>query len=351
MKNPFRILSIDGGGLRGVVPLTILQKFEALTGQPIWKSFDLIAGTSTGGLLASAITIPKNTKNHNEGAKYSLDDLMRVYLERGKEIFPPPSNFFGDLFKTTDGAFSPMFSDKGIHKVFTDVCGDARLAETLTHIMVSTYDLNNNVPLFFKSRAARNNDEQNIKIYDIARATSAGPTYLPAYELIYPNDKEDKNRLCIDGGVFINNTSLGALAEFSKHHAQYGYGKENEDIIYEDVFVLSIGTGSYSGRISADEAKNKGKLFWATRISDIMMKGVNQTTHYEMNEMMETGNYLRLSIDILEEKHSEMSRADKETSDYLINETNKQVLGNSDKMNKLKAWINKSGLNTGALNV
>jgi hypothetical protein len=137
---------------------------------------------------------------------------------------------------------------------------------------------------------------------------------------------------------------MGALSEFVKHHVDYGYMTQNKDIDYKDVFVLSIGTGTYSGKITAEQAKKKGKLFWATRISDIMMRGVNRTTDYEMKQMMEEKNYLRLSIEIGIEEFAEMSRADKAASDYLINETRKQVTENNDAMNKLRNWLNNANL-------
>ena len=338
----FKILSIDGGGLRGVVPLTILKKIEELTGQPIWKSFDLIAGTSTGGLIASALTIPK-TKELKE-AKYSLDDILKVYLERGQEIFPPRKTALGKFIEECDDTLRPKYSDKGIAKVFNDVCGDARLNDCLTNIMVCSYDLNNNIPLFFKTRSSRKNPGQNILIYEACRATSAGPTYLPAFELIYPNDSENPNRLCIDGGVFVNNPSLAALSEFSKNHHDYDSSNQGKEISYDDVYVLSIGTGTYSGQITAEEAKTKGEIFWANRISDVMMRGVNKTTDYEMTEMMVDGNYLRLTINIADEEFSEMSRADKLASDYLINQTQLQVLNNEDKMRALRKMLAKAGL-------
>lgn len=311
--NKFRILSIDGGGLRGVVPLTILKHIEELTGKPVWQSFDLIAGTSTGGLIACALTIPKDPANKNEGSRYSLDDVM-----------------------------NPRFSDRGIAKVFRDVCGESRMNDALTHIMVSAYDLNNNCPLFFKTRSSLKEHHQNILIYDVCRATSAGPTYLPAYELHYPKGNENPQRLCIDGGVFINNPSLGALAEFLKN--QQGYGFSGNEIDQKDIHVLSIGTGSYSGQITARQAKHKGEVFWASHISDIMMRGVNKTTHYEMQELMPEGNYLRMTIDIHDKKYSEMSRADEETYRYLIDQTNKQVLNNGEKMRELNSFLAKAGL-------
>lgn len=338
----FRILSIDGGGLRGVVPLTILKKVEELTGKPIWQSFDLIAGTSTGGLITSSLTM---RDAHDPGqSKYSLDDILNIYLTRGREIFPPRSTRIGEFLETIDDTLHPKFGEEGIDRVFRDVCGEARIADALTHMMVCAYDLTNNIPLFFKSRAAKQNAAQNISIYDICRATSAGPTYLPAYECYYPKDDHDPKRLCIDGGVYVNNPSLAALSEFSKYHHQYGYGNANEDINYRDVFVLSVGTGTYAGRITPEQAKHKGEIFWATRITDVMMRGVNKTTDYHMNEMMEPGNYLRLSINIMQEEFSEMTRADKAASDYLIGETNKQVLDDAAKMRALKDLLVRSGL-------
>ena len=341
----FRILSIDGGGLRGVVPLTILKKIEDLTGQPIWKSFHLIAGTSTGGLIASALTIPKAPDVKE--AKYSLDSILDVYLNRGQEIFPPRKTKLGKLLEAADDTVNPKFSDKGIAKVFSDVCGDSRLNDCLTDIMVCTYDLTNNLPLFFKTRSSRKTPDQNIKIYDACRATSAGPTYLPAYELDYPNADENPHRLCIDGGVYVNNPSMAALSEFSRNHFDYGFGKEEEDIKYEDVFVLSIGTGTYAGQISAKDAKYKGELFWANNISDVMMRGVNKTTDYEMTEMMTEGNYVRLTINIASEEFSEMSRADKAAADYLISQTNSQVLNDAKTMKDLDDFLRKSGLSGG----
>lgn len=339
----FRILSIDGGGLRGVVPLTILKKVEELTGKPIWESFDLIAGTSTGGLIASAITIPQamNLKK----SKYSLDDIMNVYLNDGKTIFPEPKNNFIEKVNDAESFIHPMFDADGIEKVFTKVLGENTLAETLTNIMVSTYDLTTNKPLFFKTRVSKANSKQNVRLYDICRATSAGPTYLPAYEFDYfENENDAIHRVCIDGGVFVNNPSLAALSEFSKHFVEYGYETDQDDINYKDVFVLSLGTGSYTGQISSKDAKSKGKIFWASRISDIMMRGVNRTTDYEMKEMMFEENYLRLSIDIKKEEYAEMSRSDNEVASYLMNETNSQVIKNQKNMDDLIRFLHHSGM-------
>ncbi len=340
MERPIRILSIDGGGLRGVVPLTILKKIEELTGQPIWKSFDLIAGTSTGGLIASALTIPK-TPGVKE-SKYSIDDILKVYLERGKEIFPPATTKMGELFVTVDETMRPKFGEKGIAKVFTDVCGKAKINDSITNIMISTYDLTNNKPLFFKSRTPHDVANKDFLVYDACRATSAGPTYLPAYNLVYPSGNDNPNRQCIDGGVYVNNSSMAAVTEITKFHEEYGINLDGQEVNMKNVFVLSLGTGSYTGPF--EDALNKGQIFWATRIADVMMRGVNRVTDYQMTELLDDGNYIRLSIDIKDKKYADMSLADKETSNYLIDQTNMQVINDPTNMHNLKAFLAKAGL-------
>jgi patatin-like phospholipase/acyl hydrolase len=340
----FKILSIDGGGLRGVVPVTILKRIEELTGKPIWQSFNLIAGTSTGGLIASALTIPRDPSNKANGAKLSLDDILNIYLTKGEIIFPPRHDILGKLISKIDAAIEPKYGTEGIAKVFKEVLDDAHLNDCLTDVMICCYDLANNFPLLFKSSSSKTNPGQNIRLYDICRATSAAPTYLPAYELTYPIEGQKPHRLCIDGGVYINNPSMGALAEFSRNHFYYGFGKEGEDINYDEVFVLSIGSGTYSGPITPEQAKDEGELFWATRISDIMMRGANKVTDYEMNEMMIPGNYLRLTINIHDEEFAPMDRADSACSDYLVRLTKQQVLDDAPTMQQLNEFLAKSGI-------
>lgn len=324
----FCILSIDGGGLRGVVPLTILKTIEAKTGKRIHELFNLVSGTSTGGLITAAISI-KNPIEPTEPL-YTLDDIMDVYVHRGHEIFPERTKLV-NLIHDAEDLFRPKFSDSGIKAVFTDVLKNYRMLDCLNDVMITSYDLNNNVPLFFKSRAAKNNVAQNALLYDVCRATSAGPSYLPSYEFVYPNNTEDPNRNCIDGGVYVNNPSMAALVDFSKYHDEYLPSTAGDaDIDYDDVFVLSLGTGSYTGKVNNSDTMNKGEIYWAQQISDIMMRGVNRATDYEMSEMMEIGNYLRLTVAIDNSVHSDMANSSSETTQYLVAAT-KDMLVQCDK--------------------
>jgi patatin-like phospholipase/acyl hydrolase len=344
---PILILSIDGGGLRGVVPLTILAEVQRRLNpaKEMWQCFDLIAGTSTGGLITSALTL-KDEKSPQPKAKYSINDILNVYLGDGHIIFPPQKGLNKLLHDVKDIA-RPKFDEAGIEKIFRKVLGNYRISDCLTNIMVSTYDLNNNIPLFFKSIDNKMNNNLDAWLYDICRATSAGPTYLPTYRFEYAKNypEEMKHRNCIDGGIYVNNPSMAALAEVVKNLKSYDQNVlHDEEADFKKIFVLSIGTGTYSKPITDEESANKGLLYWAKNISELMMRGVNKTTDYEMEQMMEKGNYLRLKIDIDSDEHAEMSDSSRATADYLIGATKQQVLNNKETMQKLDAFLVRSGL-------
>jgi uncharacterized protein len=329
----FNILTIDGGGLRGIVPTRILQKVEELTGKPILDTFDMVAGTSTGGLIASCLTLRNETK-HNR-PKYNLQDIAEIYIQKGKVIFPIRSGIWKFLYGFTD-LFLPAYSAIGIEKVLKQFVSDQRIKDSLRPILVSTYDLNGNRPVFFKSSEADGDETANARIHDVCRATSAAPTYLPAYTFNY----KGKQLTGIDGGVYVNNPTMAAIAEISKYgHGGFYKKKDGSPVDIEDIRVLSLGTGSYSGAITRKEAVRWGELQWVTRITDIMMRGVSQTTDYDSSEMLPDGNYLRLDIDIKDEEYSDMADARRITREYLEIEVKKQITENKEKVKELRQFL------------
>jgi uncharacterized protein len=331
----FNILTIDGGGLRGIVPTRILQKVEEITGKSVLDTFDMLAGTSTGGLIVSCLTL-RDQKNPQQ-PKYNLKDIAEIYIQKGKVIFPIRSGIWKFLYGITN-LFSPAYSAAGIEKVLREFVSEQRIKESLRPILVSTYDLNSNRPVFFKSSEASGDESANARIHDICRATSAAPTYLPAYSFNY----KGKQLTGIDGGVYVNNPTMAAIAEISKYGNKGFYKKrDGSPVAFEDIRVLSLGTGSYTGTITRKEAVRWGELQWVTRITDIMMRGVNQTTDYESGEMLADGNYLRLNIEIKDEEYSNMADAREITREYLELEVRKQVTENEYKLTMLKQFLNK----------
>jgi uncharacterized protein len=333
MSKPFLILSMDGGGLRGIVPVLILQKIEAITGKKIQDMFHLLAGTSTGGLIACALSAS------DDGSKplYNLQDVANMYLNHGKDIFPPDPKGILNLIDKVESLFSPNFSPKGLDKILTQMFDQRTMKNCMVPIMACAYDLKNNEPVFFKSRYTRENFA-DAKLHDVCRATSAAPTYFPAFEMFY----DCKDRVCVDGGVYINNPGMAAVSEISKF-GKDPYYKTGPDFSFGDIYMLSLGTGTYKFDMSRKRYARGGLVDWATHISDVMMQSVNASTVYECKEMLEADQYCRISIDIADPKYSDMADSSDATRNYLIEQVNAQVNNNPVVINNLTTFLKKAG--------
>lgn len=338
MSKKFNILSIDGGGLRGIIPVMILQELEKRTGKHIYEMFDLIAGTSTGGLLACGLTAPNElgepNPNQNGKAFYSIQDLEDIYINDGKRIFPERKGL-GKVLNTISSLFGPSFSDKGISDVLYGLLANDNMLSCIKPIFVTSWDINNNEAVIFKSRYAKT-PGCNADLYDICRATSAAPTYLPAYSMKYNN----KDRILIDGGIYMCNPTIGAIVEILKWHSDPYYNRV--DLQQEDICVLSLGTGEYTENVSQD--KNGGILSWAKPITEVMMQAQSQTVDYQANELIEDGQYLRLNLKIGDSTHADMADSSDATRNYLIDQCNKQILNNKTLMDSLDLFIKKAEL-------
>lgn len=337
----FRILSIDGGGLRGVIPLQIIRHIESLTGEEIHNSFDLIAGTSTGGLLTCALTFQDVDNIEGDHRKYSLDEIEEIYVKKGKKIFPSES-YLSLKMNPIKKWFYPKFSPNALQEILEYYFGDARITNCMKPIFLTSYDMHRNKPIFFTSREANLLHERNPRLKDICRATSAAPTYFPSYRFSY----DGENVICIDGGVFMNNPSLGALIEVLGN-MKYKYYKVKENMDLSDIFILSLGTGKSNKVVDSFSSEKWGRLNWIKPIIDLTTNGPVKVIHNQLKTIFEMfineDNYLRININI-DEKYAEMSDSRKEVSDYLIRETNSQILTNETLRLKLEILLEESGI-------
>lgn len=328
MAQKFRILSIDGGGLRGLIPVLILKEMERRSGRRITELFDLISGTSTGGLIAAGITVSDNGKD----PKYTLDQIEKIYTDRGKDIFPK-KNFIKSVISGVSSLKNPKYSADGLQKVLTDLLGQKRISDCILPIFISSYDLYNNEALLFKYRHAIRYPENNALLVDVCRATSAAPTYLPAYNFTY----QDKQRVCVDGGIYMNNPAMGALVEVIKYHNEAPYNRQ--ELKLNDVSILSLGTGHYSSEIARKKVEGWGLLDWAANITDVMMQAVNQTTTYQAEELTASGNFLRINPAITNPDFSDMADCSQQAQDYYRSLVSNQVTGNSVLIKQLDAFL------------
>lgn len=278
-----RILSIDGGGTRGLIPAIILNRLQQELDQPIAHYFDLIAGTSTGGLIALALSQPDSTTE-------TTKELVELYRKRGKEIFP--QSFFSQLTSLW-GLLRRKYSHQPYEEFLEEQLESSLFHSEHPKLLITSYDILAREPLFFKSWRS---EHRELRRRDIARATSAAPTYFEPFQLDVPEKKEeggkDKKRVLIDGGIFINSPTVSAYVEAKR--LALGEPKLSEASSPEkDFFALSLGTGEFAEGISYHSSKNWGKIGWLSPLLDCMSGGVANATDYQMDLLLES-NYIRL---------------------------------------------------------
>ncbi|SFF15088.1 patatin-like phospholipase family protein [Spirosoma endophyticum] len=290
----FRILSIDGGGARGVIPLAILSELEAQTGVRTADRFDLIAGTSTGGLIACGLTLKKN-KNFRT-PKYSAEELLKLYKKHIPAIFKNkyPTRWLSDKISNLQTSYDTT----GLDNALNEILGTSRLEDCRTPIFVSSYDMRNRFPIHFTSREAviksqGQHASKNFLLKDICRATSAAPTYFPPFKLDYPNPLGNNLMAtdCIDGGIFVNNPSLAAYLEVLQHRSPLIYQKA----IKGPIKILSLGTGSISPNLRPEKNMvGSGRLFWAKLIIELMMQANSQIVDAQVKYLLPQSDFFRV---------------------------------------------------------
>uniref|UniRef100_A0A5B7BA51 Patatin n=1 Tax=Davidia involucrata TaxID=16924 RepID=A0A5B7BA51_DAVIN len=261
--NLITVLSIDGGGIRGIIPGRMLgfleTELQKLDGEDarIADYFDVVAGTSTGGLVTAMLTAP----DENNRPIMNANDIVDFYLEHCPKIFPQDS---------TNGVeaaiLGPKYDGKYLHELIKEKLGDKLLNQTLTKVVIPTFDLKKFQPTIFSGYEVKNNPNLDALLSDICIATSAAPTYLPAY---YFKTEDSSGNVAefnlIDGGVAANNPTLVAMNEVTRNIVQGDPRYLHINPRKSDRFlVISLGTGSAKneGKYTAEEAAKWGSLAW-----------------------------------------------------------------------------------------
>ncbi|XP_042023812.1 patatin-like protein 1 [Salvia splendens] len=273
--NLITILSIDGGGVRGIIPGVMLAYLESqlqeLDGEDarIADYFDVIAGTSTGGLVTTMLTAP----GANNRPLYSAKDIVPFYLEHCPKIFPQPTGPFAGLIGTLKGFMGPKYDGKYIRSLTRDILGDLRLHQTLTNVVLPTFDIKKLQPVIFSSYTAPQNSAMDGLLSDICISTSAAPTALPPHYF----DNQGQTFNLIDGGVAANNPTLVAISEVIRE-----FSEENVDERMDlgRVLVISLGTGARKNeeKYDAKRASEWGVVGWLYVNPSPLLQAYNQSS-------------------------------------------------------------------------
>ncbi|AFY43562.1 patatin-like phospholipase family protein [Nostoc sp. PCC 7107] len=342
---PFRILSLDGGGIRGLVAATILAAIEQQINQPLHEYFNLIAGTSTGSILAAAIATGRSSQN-----------IIDLYTQKSSRIFPYSSLFSLQrlplIFKY--GISAPKFSDAGLTQVLQENLGEIKLFDIPEpKLLITAYDTIAREPIIFKSWR-QDKDYGNVPLWEICVCSASAPTYFPAHKLdrivkgtveratedtvtldgyashtenLYnntqirivsgtgsgqtrtiktykgytrvalldspwetiPDNTATYSIKCmysaIDGGVAANNPSACAVAEALR----LGHS-------IEDITILSIGTGDRTRIIPFQQAESWGLIQWAQPLIGILLDASSGVHEYITDQIIPDKQILRLQF-------------------------------------------------------
>lgn len=276
----FNILSIDGGGIRGIIPAAVLIQMESAVREArgdesvnIGECFDLIAGTSTGGILALLLLIPDAKRPGR--ARFSAKDALKLYMDYGDDIFDRST---WQKISSLGGLADEKYSAEMLEHIARNYFGDHRLSSLIRPCLVTAYDTKRYQPFFFTQHDAKTSTAREFLVRDAARATSAAPTYFSA---ALPESLDDIPNASpmIDGGVFANNPAACALVEAIRL---------SKDAPLQQFTIASLGTGRHPKRLTYGQINDWGLAGWARPVIDILMEGNAQTVDFQLRTIFES---------------------------------------------------------------
>jgi hypothetical protein len=281
-------------------------------GKDLYNFFDLIAGTSTGGIIALGIgTACKG------GRPYSPDELVNLYVQNGAAIFKKR------WFTCLRELIRPKYSPRALEATLAQYFGQTQLNTALTPLLVSSYDLHGQQPFFFKSHLIARYPNWNWPVVHVARATSAAPTFFPPLHLA----KAGENYALADGGVYVNNPAMAAYAEARRLYPEFS-----------KFLVVAVGTGDRQDHIAYRKARKWGLVGWANQIVPVFMDSVSEAVDYQLRYMPGC-TYHRLQVPDLEAAEADMDNVTPENLAHLQDAAKKYVASNSAELDKICAEL------------
>jgi patatin-like phospholipase/acyl hydrolase len=258
-----RVLSIDGGGIKGTFPSAFLADLEDELGQPIASYFDLIVGTSTGGIIAIGL-----------GLGIPARDILHFYENKGPGIFRG-SKGLGRLRQLVSAKYDP----EPLRAALTEVFGDRRIGESSTRLMIPSLNLETGeVHVIKTAHHPRFERDYKMSAVDAAMATAAAPSYFPTHRLA-------AGIPLVDGGMWANNP-MGPAAVEALGILEWKKG---------DVRLLSVGCTDEAFTMNAERSRHLGLNYWATRLVNTFMAGQSSSSLGTAQLLLGHENVVRVS--------------------------------------------------------
>ena len=274
-KDTIKILSIDGGGMRGIIPAMILAEIEKKKQKSIYELFDFFAGTSTGGIISLLLNKPN---------PHSAKDIIELYNNDGVNTI-----FKKNLLTSLKFYFAgKKYNKKGIETVLNEKFESCCLKDSLKPVLIPSYETQTRDAVFFNSYEEIYAD---ICMKDVARATSSAPTYFEPVHL-------QGTGTLIDGGIAANNPAMCAYIEVIKL-----MNRASIDWTKKKIIMVSLGTGTQTVSIKYDEIKKWNLLDWIKGpLISSFFDGSNDTVQHQLKILLPPDCYYRFQLELPNEK-------------------------------------------------
>lgn len=285
LTRPVRVLSFDGGGIRGLITATWLAELERRLDRPLGSCVDFVAGTSTGAILAAAVAL-----------RIPMATVAMMFKERGSEIFPRGARGLWDRATRLleHGISQPRYSGAGLDQVLRETLRLPDWSQALSFgamtggpgMLITSYDTVSREAVVMKSWDQR---YAHLPLWEVVRASCSAPAYFPAKEMTITG----RDRALIDGGVVANNPAAAILATVTQRLNAETRGRTDGDIL-----VASFGAGQLCRPISAESAREWGALEWAIPIIDVLFDGTADATDYLLASIVPEHLYFRFQVEL-----------------------------------------------------
>lgn len=264
----FYILSIDGGGIRGLFPAALLKHIETDLKMPLRERFDMFAGTSTGSIIASSLA-----------CGVGVDKIVGLYRNDGPTIFSR-QRFWGP--RVFEPAIRSRYHQRRLRETLTLLLGDVTLGSIEAPLVLPATDIGKGEAYLFRSGYAREkNADLQVPLVEAIVASCSAPTYFDPTRI--------GNTLLADGGLWANSPSLAAVIE----------AQQTLDVALEDIRVLSLGTGHSQTGYGLMEQKRWGFIngWRGSEFVDFLMFLQARSTHNYLEMLLDKKQFFRLTFE------------------------------------------------------
>lgn len=295
------VLSIEGGGIRGLMAAYWIQQLEEQVGVPASTMFDVFGGTSTGSLLVLGL----NTPDAVGKPRFSGKTMVQLYQEKAATIFARP---WGHFVSSVAGFVGSKYPATGLKEVLMGAVGAAQLSETIKPCVVPSYDLTHNAPVLFSSSEAKINPDADYLVRKVAQASCAAPLYFPPTH--FKLDERGKASL-VDGFFWAMNPARLALREAKRLNPKK----------VGQIHLVSFGTGESHRAPMHEQLKGLSMTAWISRILYGVTDGARQEVHMALDEELNVPGAQRRYFHFqptIDFAHQNMDNATPENMTYLL---------------------------------